>query len=276
MSDSYSYENRVCLVTGGASGIGEALVGKLLKKKAIVYALDWNEKALKELEGKYSKETLLCVKPLDVRDAAQVEYIIKNVFEEQGRLDFLFNNAGITLIRETHKIAVEDWRKVLDVNLKGTIYGIHAAYPLMIEQGFGHIVNTASTAAITGYPTSAHYAASKAAILSLSHSLSYEAKVFGVSVTAVCPGYVNTSIFAENSLPEVNRDSLLGDLPFKALTPEEVVDVILKGVLRKKSQITISFPAKFYSFLSKAFPKVLDSTFKKLIEDYHKARTSKS
>jgi NAD(P)-dependent dehydrogenase (short-subunit alcohol dehydrogenase family) len=107
-------------------------------------------------------------------------------------LDYLFNNAGIGVVGPVQKYELEDWYRVIDVNLRGVINGVHAAYPLMLRQGFGHIVNTASMAGLVPAPSTASYAASKFAVVGLSNSLRCEAAAAGVRVSVLCPGVIRT------------------------------------------------------------------------------------
>ena len=152
MSNSEYYKDKICIVTGGNSGIGYALCEELLKRGAIVYMLGRNpqrvEEAAKQLRGNGDNiHTLIA----DVTVQEQVANAIKNTVEKEGRLDFLFNNAGIGGTVPFETATIDDWKTIIDVNLWSVIYGVDVAVPIMLEQGFGHIINTSSISGIVPY-----------------------------------------------------------------------------------------------------------------------------
>ena len=129
-----------------------------------------------------------------MRDAVAVQALVDEVAVRHGRLDFMFNNAGIVIGGRTDEMSREHWDRVIDVNLKGVVNGVVAAYPLMVSQGHGHIVNTASTAGLAPAVLVAAYSASKHAVVGLTGALRPEAARFGVRVSVMCPGAVDTPI----------------------------------------------------------------------------------
>jgi NAD(P)-dependent dehydrogenase (short-subunit alcohol dehydrogenase family) len=122
--------------------------------------------------------------------------LVQRVAEEQGRLDYLFNNAGIAAGGELRDHTIEAWNKIIDVNLRGVVHGVQAAYPLMLGQGFGHIVNTASMQGLIPSPLTASYSATKHAVVGLSKALRVEAADAGVRVSVLCPGVVRTPLLS--------------------------------------------------------------------------------
>ena len=188
-------EGKVAIVTGGASGIGAALGRGLAARGARVILADRDaEGAGTEAERLRSAGGRAEGVTLDVRDAAAVGDVVTGVFRRHGRLDYLFNNAGIAVGGEVSVLSGEDWKEAVDVNLMGPVHGILAAYPRMVEQGFGHIVNTASMAAFMATPLAAPYGATKSAVLGLSRALRIEGAGYGVRVSVLCPGVVRTAI----------------------------------------------------------------------------------
>jgi short-subunit dehydrogenase len=123
-----------------------------------------------------------------------VERLVKETTERAGRLDYMFNNAGIGIGGNVHHYEIKDWNLILDVNLRGVIHGVQAAYKIMKAQGFGHIVNTASMAGLMPSPGMASYSMTKHAVVGLSKALRAEASGFGIRVTVLCPGVVRTAI----------------------------------------------------------------------------------
>ncbi|WP_283611520.1 SDR family oxidoreductase, partial [Mycolicibacterium poriferae] len=140
---------KVVFVTGGGSGIGAALSARLVDAGARVWIADRQFDHAKTLAQQLdaSGERAHAVE-LDVRDPAAVHRAIDAVVDSAGRLDYLFNNAGIGIGGEVDTLTLDDWSDIIDVNLRGVIHGVDAAYPIMIKQGSGHIVNTASMAGL--------------------------------------------------------------------------------------------------------------------------------
>ncbi len=190
-----TYKDAVCLITGGASGIGEALGRELAGRGARVMLADRSpdEAARVASEIGATGGTAESVQ-LDVRDAEAFEAAVARVMRDHGRIDYLFNNAGIGVGGAFEEHTLDDWRYIIDVNVLGVVYGCHAAYPRMIEQGFGHIVNTASMAGQCATPGLAAYGTTKHAVVGLTRSLRIEAAQHGVRASAFCPGVINTRI----------------------------------------------------------------------------------
>lgn len=189
--DDY-YAGKVAVVTGAGSGIGRAIARRLDQHGARVHCADINGDAASALAGELSHAT---AHTLDVSDAQAVLALADRVYAEEGRVDLLFNNAGIGHAARLLDTELDDWRAVMDVNLMGVVHGIHAFLPRMVAQStVTHIVNTASGAGLIPHPKMAVYAASKHAIVGLSTSLAAELGDSKVRVTILCPGVINTGI----------------------------------------------------------------------------------
>jgi NAD(P)-dependent dehydrogenase (short-subunit alcohol dehydrogenase family) len=191
-----TFSGKTAIVTGGASGIGAALVVALREAGAVVYAADLTPAP--------------DVVPLDVTDAAAVQGLVDRVIVEHGRLDLLVNNAGICFLGETEDLTLAQWNAIIDVNLRGVVHGVAAAYPVMIRQGGGHIVNTASMGGLMAAGLLTSYVATKHAVVGLSLALRSEAAVHGVGVTVVCPAAVETPMLDQGEIgPVRGRDYYL-------------------------------------------------------------------
>lgn len=171
-----AFKGRVAVVTGAASGIGLALCRQLLAAGAIVHALDFNAAGLEWMAKEPRDCGTLHTAMLDVRNREDYARVVQDVLRISPSIDYLFNNAGVTQIGEAQNIPFERWKWVMDINLMGVIHGTLLVYPIMIAQGRGHIVNTASVAGVTGYATAAAYTAAKAAVLEFSRSLGQKRK----------------------------------------------------------------------------------------------------
>lgn len=184
---------RSAIVTGGASGIGQALAEELARAGVRVVLADRQvEQAEQVALGIRARGGAATASELDVRDLDRFQKVVQRTRAESGRLDYLFNNAGTVVAGETRDYEAADWDDVIDVNLRGVCHGILAAYPVMIEQGFGHIVNTASLAGLGPAVMLGSYTATKHAVVGLSRALRIEAKRYGVKVSVLCPGPVRT------------------------------------------------------------------------------------
>ena len=190
-----TFAEGVALVTGGASGIGAALGRELARRGALVVLADRDGDGARAEAGRIAAAGGKAeAVTLDVRDAAAVEALVAGVFARRGRLDHLFNNAGIGVGGEVRHLTLDAWRDAVEVNLMGVVHGVQAAWPRMIEQGFGHVVNTASSAAFGSGAMTAPYTATKVAVVALSRALRVEGARHGVRASVVCPGVVRTAI----------------------------------------------------------------------------------
>ena len=200
-------KDRIALITGGGRGIGRAIALAFAREGAqIVVAartLEQVEQVASEIAGQFSTRALPVV--CDVSDVASVEKLFKDVVESFGRgPDILVNNAGIAESAVLIKTDDDLWNRHLAVNLSGTFYCTRAALPAMILRGWGRIVNIASIAGKIGAPYIAAYVASKHGVLGLTRVAALEVAAKGITVNAICPGYVETDM-ATHAIENITR-----------------------------------------------------------------------
>jgi NAD(P)-dependent dehydrogenase (short-subunit alcohol dehydrogenase family) len=214
------YADKIAVVTGGASGIGLAMTELLLGFGATVIIADINEIKLNAEAARLAKQYpgKIFGKKTDISKAEQVEALVDYAVEKGGRLDFMFNNAGLPLAKPIDEITMEDWKVAFDVNFYGALYGTLAALRVMRGQGSGHIANTASGIAFSPMPLQAMYSATKAALHGLTLALRAEIWDEHIFLHSVIPGTVATPIWAGKKVPE------------GAFTPEESARIILEKV----------------------------------------------
>jgi NAD(P)-dependent dehydrogenase (short-subunit alcohol dehydrogenase family) len=248
-----SFENAVAIVTGGASGIGRALCVALAQRGAkFVVVADLDLVRAERVANAIAAGRAV---QIDVTDADAVRSLVEDTVRLHGRLDFLFNNAGIGIMCEAQHVPLADWRRVLDVNLNGVVHGVAAAYPIMVRQGSGHIVNTASVAGLVASPWLVSYAASKFAVVGLSLSLRAEAAALGVRVSAVCPGFIHTPLFYNLEMhTDIDREDALAAIMPIAMSPERCAKKILNGVARNRGLIVVTAHAKALWWIQRLSP----------------------
>ena len=189
------FNGGVAIITGGASGIGrgfgEALAARGCEVVLADLQIDLAREAAAGINASGGKATAVEV---DVVDHGAVVNVVQQTVERCERLDYMFNNAGIVIFGEASEFEMRDWNQSIDVNLRGVIHGVDAAYRVMLDQGFGHIINTASIAGLLPWPMEIGYSTTKHAVVGLTTSLRAEAADAGVRVSALCPGLVRTPI----------------------------------------------------------------------------------
>ena len=242
------FKDRVAIVTGSASGIGLNLSKQLAGHGAHVIMADVNfDQVEKEVQLLLENGLKVKAAKLDVTDESAFKKIIEDTAAEYGKLDYLFNNAGIAILGEVRDITLDHMTRVVDVNLNGLLYGTYHAYQLMVKQGSGHIINTSSVEGVLPIPSTASYVGTKHAVFGLTESLWVEAADSGVDLTIICPGYIRTPMLviseAVNTTAEIWRGSFLAVLfeKLSAITPDTCAKLMLKAVAKKK---TIAFVPK--------------------------------
>jgi len=221
------FEGRVALVTGGTRGIGAAITEMLAASGATV-AAGYNrgkesaEKFRKQMHGKGAK---VSVHQGRVDQADDCNRVVKEVMDSFGRIDYLINNAGITVDKTVRKMTVEDWHSVLRANLSGAFYMTKALLEHMIERNYGRIVNISSVIGETGNVGQANYAASKSGLFGFSKSLALEMARKGITVNCVAPGFIGTEMV--EAIPKAVLDTVVERIPMRRLgTPDEVARVV--------------------------------------------------
>jgi NAD(P)-dependent dehydrogenase (short-subunit alcohol dehydrogenase family) len=202
---------RIVIVTGAASGIRLALASALAVRGDTVVVAgrdgDSAERAARQLARHGPGAATPAV--VDVRDAAAVRALVEGTCDRYGRLDVLVNTAGVAVGGEAQELLLARWDRVIDVNLRGVVHGVHAAYPVMIAQRSWHIVNVASLAGLLPPPGLTPYAMTKHAVVGLSLSLRAEAAGYRVGVTAVCPAVVDTPMLDKGGPDDLPRPVLM-------------------------------------------------------------------
>ena len=258
---------RIAIITGAASGIGQALARALVARGDTVVLADIDgdgaERAASELARHGPGTGAPAV--VDVRDAEAVQALVDRICEKHGRLDLMVNNAGIGVGGEASELLLAHWDRVIDVNVRGVVHGVHAAYPVMIGQRSGQIVNTASLAGLIPAPMLTPYAMAKHAVVGLSLSLRAEAAAYGIGVTAVCPGFVDTPILDKGGPDDLPKPAFSGSerevarhFQPRLYSPDRLAQDILRGIDRNLALVVAPGSARVAWYLRRYAPLVVD------------------
>jgi NADP-dependent 3-hydroxy acid dehydrogenase YdfG len=251
---------KVALVTGGASGIGAALATRLANNGAEVWIADREVGPAEELAQRLNSSGRRAhAIELDVRSYPAFECAVAEAVQQAGRIDYLFNNAGIAIAKEIDSYTLDDWNNILDVNLRGVVHGIQAVYPIMIRQHSGHIVNTASLAGLCATPGHGAYTATKHAVVGISKTLHIEAERHGVKVSVLCPGAVRTPILTGmygRLPPNVTESEVMKKIwePVRPMAPDAFAERALRAVLRGDVIIVVQAKYKAAWYLERLSP----------------------
>jgi len=253
------FKDRVAIVTGGASGIGREVCRVLGESGSTLVVADIDEQGAEATaEAVRGKGGRARAARLDVTRAEAVESLVEETAAVDGRLDFMFNNAGINIAGEVRDLLPEHWQRVLDVNLMGVIHGTTAAYPLMVRQGFGHIVNTASLCGIIPVPLEAPYALTKHAVVGLSTSLRAEGAGLGVKVSVFCPGVIETPLLENSTMINSTMAEVLDMSPLGRMNVRDGVRDLLRGVAKNRAMIVCPLSSRIAWWYYRMSPALVD------------------
>jgi NADP-dependent 3-hydroxy acid dehydrogenase YdfG len=256
-----SVSGKIAFVTGGASGIGAALTTKLVDGGAEVWIADRQIGSAQELAQRLNSGGAKAhAIEVDVRSYPSFERAVAEAVQQSGRIDYLFNNAGIAVGGQIDSYTLDDWNDVFDVNLHGVVHGIQAVYPIMIRQRSGHIVNTASMAGLVTTVNQASYTATKHAVVAISKTLRLEAERHGVQVSVLCPGAIRTPILTGGKYGRMTKAGMSDEeiLNFwerlRPMAPEIFAERALRAVLHGDAIIVVPAWWKAFWYLERLSP----------------------
>ncbi|MFQ3543079.1 SDR family oxidoreductase [Halobacillus rhizosphaerae] len=241
--------DKSAIITGASSGIGEAIAKHLAAEGANVVLAARRSERLEELAQQIEKEYNVAAKvaETDVTNREDVENLVKLTKDSFGSVDLLVNNAGVMLLSFLKNDYVDEWEQMVDVNIKGVLFGIHAALPSMIEQESGHIINVSSVAGHEVFPSSTVYSATKYAVRALSMGMEKELSRSGVRVTNISPGAVDTELtdhitdgevlemFKDHSMEPLEAKDIARAVAYAATQPDYVnVNEVIVRPMHKK------------------------------------------
>ena len=275
------FSGKVVVVTGAASGIGREMALAFARRGARLVICDINGDGLRAMgEELEVMGTEFMAEVVDVSQAWQVEELCDTTYKRMGRVDVLCNNAGIGLGGVFEDLTLEDLKSVIGVNLWGVIHGCHYFYPRMIDQGGGgHIVNTASGAALSPLPLLTAYTCTKCGVLGFSEDLRGEAALHGIGVTTVCPGVIATSIMKTATVragegrwtAEESRDKIGWLMEKRGLPPSRVAEKTVRGVERNTAVVRVgpeTYMIDVMHRISRSFANFVLRSFIRLVDRF--------
>jgi acetoacetyl-CoA reductase len=215
-------EQKIAIVTGGTRGIGKSISEALIKQGCKVFAFyGGNEKAAKEFEIETGAKAM----KVDVTDFEACEKAVEKIIKAHKKIDILVNNAGITRDGMLHKSEIDSWQSVIDTNLNSLYNMCRHVVPVMRETRFGRVINISSINGQKGQLGQVNYSAAKAGMLGFTKALALESAGRGVTVNAICPGYINTDMTAD--MPHEILESIVRSIPVGRLgKPEEIAGMV--------------------------------------------------
>jgi len=250
--------NKIALVTGAASGIGRAIALHLAREGADLYVLDIDEAALAETVAMVRREDVQVLgRRCDVSEPTQIAECVEHVLERWGGVDILVNNAGITYYGSTAEMTAEHCERLLAINLHAPIHFTRELLPTLLERDEAHVLNVASFFGLIGTRRLSVYSSSKFGIVGFSESLRAEYGRRGLGVTALCPGFVDTNLFATAPRGSDRSESKLPP-NWTLTTPEKIAARAIKAIYRNHALVVQPAYAKFASIGKRFFPGVID------------------
>ena len=259
------FNGKVAAVTGAASGIGRALALELARRRCHLALSDVNDVALRETASAAGEQGVcVTVAKVDVADRAAMHGFAEQVVRDHGKVNLIFNNAGVSVGATVHGIDYDDFEWIMGINFWGVVHGTKAFLPHLKASGDGHVVNVSSVFGLFAYPGQSAYNASKFAVRGFTESLRQELELlrWPVSATCVHPGGIKTNIARASrysaSLKDFGGDDIeLMKSEFEKAfitSPEEAASVILKGIEENRRRVLIGRDARFFDRMQRLLP----------------------
>lgn len=273
------FNEKVAAITGAGSGIGRGLALALAKEGAELALSDINEENLEETRGLCSASPKVTTRVVDVANRSAVESWAADVAREHGRVNLIFNNAGVALSSAIVDMTYDDLEWLMGINFWGVVHGTKSFLPHLLEAGDGHVINISSVFGIIAVPGQAAYNAAKFAVRGYTECLREELDIMdaGVSATSVHPGGIKTNIaraarMSGTTLGEVSIEDSADQFDRVArTTPDQAAKAILDGVRSNARRVLVGWDAKLIDAIQRALP----TTYQRILANRTKAELSR-
>lgn len=259
------WSQKVTVITGAGSGLGQALAVQIASKGGSIALVDVNQKGLDStldkvriFSGKFS--TYIA----DVSDVERMQALPEEIIAEHGQIDVLFNNAGITIDKTFAEHSLDDWNKIVGINLWGVVYGYHFFIPYLLQRPESYIATTSSLAGFMGFPKQSSYCVTKAAVRGLNESLYAEYKCKNLHITSVHPGAVQTNIFNVASEHAVDREAsqkFFETVKKFAMPADKAAAIIIKAVEKRKQRVRVGKDSVAVDIIKRLLPSSVHKVF---------------
>ena len=243
------FRDKVVVITGAGSGIGRATALAFAEEGAELVLADIDLDRLRAVADEIGRDdSRVLTREVDVAEKEQVEDLAEFVLGTKGRVDILYNNAGVAIGADFVSTSIEEFEWIFSINFWGMLYGIKAFLPHMMERRFGHIVNTSSVAGLCATPGMPAYCSTKFAIAGLGESLRAELKKYNIGVSTICPGVIDTRIVADGCLhlrndTRATNERVVNFYRRFGWPPERVAKAVLKAVRKNRSVVPVGIEA---------------------------------
>ncbi|MEM6709210.1 MAG: SDR family oxidoreductase [Pseudomonadota bacterium] len=259
------FKSKVAAITGAGSGMGRALALELARRGCHVAISDITLEPLEETASQIAQEVgdrvRVTQQVLDVSDRDAVYAFAKATNAQHGKVNLIFNNAGVSVTDTVERLRQEDFEWLMNINFWGVVYGSQAFLPYLKEADEAHIINTASIFGVIAVPTQSAYNASKFAVRGFTEALHHELVATHIGVSCVQPGGVKTNIvktsryYPEDNQAPTKEEAAQAFESFAALSPPEAANIILRGVERRRCRILVGRDAQFLATVQRLFPE---------------------
>lgn len=268
------FEDRIVLVTGAGSGIGRAIAHRFAELGAVILLTDIVQDRLSQVSEELAhKGCEARVFAVDVASRSQMENMAQNVLTEFGHIDVLINNAGVALGGELAETTLEQFHSLMNVNFWGVVHGVHYFLPSMLERKSGHIVNISSINGLAPFPFNGPYNASKFAVVGYTGSLRMELAPYGIGVTAVCPGLIDTRITkdrrgskASNPKTQLCIEKFECAMAKRGADPAMVAQAIPRAILKNKAIVRVPLDSSIFYWVHTLFPRLYNRIVNRIVE----------
>ncbi|QQD17363.1 SDR family oxidoreductase [Spongiibacter nanhainus] len=265
---------RVAVITGAAGGLGSALTRELAKRGWNLALVDIDSEKLAELVGTLaSSNNYITAHVADLRNSDQIAALTQEVKGKHGSVHCLINNAGITLQKSIESHSIEDWRRVFDLNFWATVSLCQVFLPILKEHSRANIVNISSMAACYGMPSQSSYSSSKAAVQAFSESLRVELSSYGIGVTCILPGAINTDMIKatlseSDDIAQAKKNLALAQR--FGIPPEKAAKCIIDAFERNRRQKYVGIDARVFNWMVKLCPGLVSAVFANTYQSVNK------